>query len=262
MLDQILQSERVLVVLSSFFAVATSRRHIFPRLFGSSIAARFGDDDKLRDRYSNVLFSLLWYLFAVAVQAREILPRAAHWYAHGFHDRAIIGAGGHVPYYLLLVMMGYYMDEVVHLFFEPHRRSDHRQLAAHHFVTLFALWACQVYGYGTGTLCSVFVHDVCDIFIGAAKLFNYERRSALCTAAFACLVPVWIVGRLAIYPHIVYRMWAFHPDSLMVHLLYAFPAAIYLLDVYWFWLIVRVALNGLRKDVSDDSSDEDPKKEN
>jgi hypothetical protein len=199
------------------------------------------------------------------VQARELAPHAMHWYAHGFYDRAILASGGQIPYYLLLVMMGYYLDEVVHLFFEPHRRADHRQLAAHHFITLFVLWACQVYGYASGTLCSVFVHDVCDVFINSAKLFNYERRKTLCTASFACLVPIWVVGRLMLYPHVMHRMWAAHPDSWLVNALYLFPAAIYALNVYWFWLIVRVALNGLRKDVSDsDDSDEDgdPKKEN
>jgi len=260
-----LQSERVLLVVSSFVAVAASRRYALPWLVSPYLERRFKGNASKQRRYAEVIFSLAWYIAVSLMEAREIVPRFSDWRALGFHDRKI-GAG--IPYYVLQISIGYYLAEVTHLFFEATRRADHKQLAAHHFVTLFVLWVCQQYGYASGTISALFLHDLCDIFLNTAKLGNYEGARTTSVVAFVGLVVAWILGRLIAYPLIMLAMWAGRPgESWFVQAMYAFPGILYLLDWFWFVLIVKVIANGLRKDVSDDDEDDEedvpaPKKEN
>lgn len=258
-----LQSERVMLVMSSFVAVAATRRYVLPRIAGPYLEQRFKGNASKQHRYAEVAFALAWYVAIAAIQAGELLPQFSRWHSLGYHDRKI-GAG--IPYYVLQISIGYYLSEVAHLFFEQQaRRADHRQLAAHHFVTLFVLWLCQVYGYASGTLCALFLHDVCDIFLSVAKLANYEGARATSVLAFVGLLVCWVVGRLVLYPLVMYSMWAGRPgETAFVQAMYSLPGVLYLLDWYWFALILKVVANGLSKDVSDEDDEEalPPKKEN
>lgn len=255
-----LQNERVMLVLSSFLVIAYLRRKVLPK-----VVSKPHFSESKRKKYREYAFSVCWHVSASLLTWMLMGSYIPCWWKNSFDDYRIASdsqcSHARPPPFTLLVMIGYYLDEVVYLFLgQDHKKKDHLAMTAHHFFTIVALEVCQWYGYRASTIAAYFLHDVCDVFLELAKLFHYENCRFGAVLNFVVLVLTWIVNRLILFPLVFYLHYKSGPKSTIVTALHVVPLVLYLLDWYWFGMIMRIVLNGAKKDVrdSDDEGEDVP----
>jgi hypothetical protein len=171
-----------------------------------------------------------------------------------------------IPTILLCVNIGYYLDEITHLFFEGKRKKDHTTMATHHFVTIGVMTLASILGYSTCTLSGIFLHDVCDVWLNLAKLMHKFKRDLEKILAFIALIFTWIACRLVAFPMMMSVNYKARPPAqncygfycAFLYVGWVMTASLYVMDWIWFVMIVKIAL---RPNISD-SRDSDEEEEN
>jgi len=137
--------------------------------------------------------------------------------------------------------------------FIEHGKRDFLEMAIHHFATLFLLVFSYMCGYVRIGCLVLAVHDVCDIFVFAAKSISETRFEIAGAIGYFSMVISWAFFRLYLFPTKViysasvessnqYRAdyggvgqvifgWYFFNGLLMV---------LQILHVYWFALFIRL----------------------
>lgn len=153
-------------------------------------------------------------------------------------------------------------------------RSDALEMIIHHVATIalmFLSWLTSFYRIGSTILLT---HDVADIFMEAAKCFNYtskakgrEWASTVCDTLFGIFTIVFFISRLVIYPrYMVYSLAVEAPahfgGSWPGHVIYAaLLIVLQCLHIFWFVLICRMIIKlvttGIEKDERSDDDEED-----
>jgi ceramide synthetase len=156
---------------------------------------------------------------------------------------------------------------ILHIYFEP-RRKDFVPMLLHHVVTLILI-SGAIYTNGfRGGLLVLFVNDFPDIFVDLLKMANYLKLRGpkalyIAETAFVLMMLVFAVFRLYIMPFKVNvdcgvvmfnslktptdgEHWYDFPWTLVRYPLYA-PLNSLLwvltgLNIWWFWLMVRIVL--------------------
>jgi len=159
----------------------------------------------------------------------------------------------------------------VHSFF-AHRtievqRSDYWPMFIHHVVASVLIafsYYHNVFRIG-GILLAL--HDVNDVFLESAKLGNYLKADMVSNALFATLLLSWITTRITLYPikvissvysEVFYSLpfdqsWYYQVWTLFLILLFT----ILILNIFWFFLICRIAWNAIRHNGIKDEREED-----
>ncbi|KRX39377.1 Ceramide synthase 6 [Trichinella britovi] len=154
----------------------------------------------------------------------------------------------------------------------------------HHITTILLLsfsWADNFVRIGTLVLV---IHDAADFWMETAKMARYCKKNRLCNVLFVIFTAVWCVTRCGIYP---FKYKLFLQAILQIvncfRILYStlleapaiivfFPAyyifnslllVLFVLQLFWTTLIIRIALNAVRSGETDDvrSDDEDNEEE-
>jgi hypothetical protein len=252
----------VALIAAIFFLMLrlTLGRQIIPRLLRKY---KGEEQDKLSENiYYTGYYTGATVLFYFLAQSETWVWDAT---SLGNDKRSFLAIFGHLPpppseivhlYYM--VALGFYLSAVVFLFRYDTRRSDFKELAFHHFVTLGLILLSYFYGYLRCGVVILALHDVGDIFLYLAKTLHYLGLAGLDTAVFAVFAVTFYLTRLVLLPRLTYTVtvetlrelaynssfnnWGRNFERNLLHL-GAFGCLLYsliLLHCFWFALILKM----------------------
>ncbi|XP_073236842.1 ceramide synthase 6-like [Porites lutea] len=153
-------------------------------------------------------------------------------------------------YYYYLFETGFYLSLIISLFVDV-KRKDFWQMVVHHIVTVLLLVFSYYSGFFRIGSIIVLLHDLADIFLESAKVFNYAKWEATCNIAFILFAVIFNSSRLVYYPfwvlHTVYyspsycgpfKAWPYFMGLLL---------CLQVLHMYWSYKIAEMALSFFRK---------------
>ncbi|XP_013791341.1 ceramide synthase 6-like [Limulus polyphemus] len=164
-----------------------------------------------------------------------------------------------------MVELGFYWSLTFSQFMDI-KRKDFLQMFLHHIITISLLsfsWACNFWRIGTLVM---LIHDFADIPLEVTKMCKYLKKQNLADISFIIFTLAWIVSRLGLFPcRIIYStmyeaiiILDFFP---VYYIFNSLLLALQCLHIVWTWIIVRIAIQAIRKGVkdlrSDDSSNAD-----
>jgi len=164
-------------------------------------------------------------------------------------------------YYFL--ELSFYLSLLISQFVDVKRR-DFYQLFVHHVTTIILLtlsYICSFYRFGVVIL---FLHDVADVWLEAAKLTNYAKIQKVCDVLFAVFGILFFFTRLVYYPlYVAYAWFHYREAGGEGHIMKCVVTLSYLLLVlhcYWGWLIGKMAyrlivVGKVEKDTRSESED-------
>ena len=154
------------------------------------------------------------------------------------------------------INVGYYLCSLALIAWQ---RTD---MAAHHIVTSIAILTCEHLQLQHLIVVHVVAHNVCDVFLLAGKLLQHDKYPQwLSNACMYIFVPIWIYMRLyvvqkyAIWPLVVQNSGDASP--LLYKLCLPFVALFEALQLYWTFLILRMAHRKLRNPSTQTVTDDD-----
>lgn len=173
------------------------------------------------------------------------------------------------------VELGAYIHQI--MWTEVHR-SDALEMLVHHFATIGLIVLSYLANLTRVGAVILFLHDISDVFLEAAKCFNYAAKTgkrALCgtisEVIFAAFAIVFFITRLVIYPSNVIYGAMFTAPAILSHLdkqyvgyyvLLALLIILQALHIFWFYLIAKMVFQlvtgTMQKDIrSDDEGEAD-----
>ena len=214
---------------------------------------------------------------AVVVPGQEWFWPSKHWWMDHNSGKSLLVTDSLKAYYLLYAAR--YAQGVVSCVIE-HKRKDFWEMQLHHITTVTLIGVSYAFGFNRIGAVVMVLLDPADVPLHIAKQFKYvgDARGGgvqkLCQTAadifFVIFMLLFAVMRLGLYP---YAVWSAHFETqryciigvggwVCVVLLYI----ILLLQVYWFYLILKVAIKvitsgGQAEDVRSDDEDDDEEPE-
>lgn len=151
-------------------------------------------------------------------------------------------------------------------------RSDAVEMILHHFITIALIVCSYLTGFTKVGSIIILLHDIADIFLETAKVFNYCSQKPgykwlkawIVDPMFGVFAVSFFLTRLVYYPYniigsVVTEGWG--SFTCTVHSCWFFVfllSALQLLHVFWFYLIVRMIWKLLMGTmVKDERSDDD-----
>lgn len=136
-------------------------------------------------------------------------------------------------------------------------RSDAAEMIAHHFITIFLIMFSYLVGLWRIGSVILLIHDVADVFLETAKVFNYSSKpphrrwlkAVFVDPIFGVFALTFFVSRLIIFPRwVLYTVMVegyeyFQCGVMACQGLYFFPILLFLLQglhIFWFYLIARM----------------------
>mmetsp|Transcript_9150 Transcript_9150/g.24651 ORF Transcript_9150/g.24651 Transcript_9150/m.24651 type:complete len:289 (-) Transcript_9150:744-1610(-) len=163
--------------------------------------------------------------------------------------------------------LAYYLSTIVLLAFCEVPRKDYPVMMLHHFSTVALIIFTYKYNYARAACVVMLLHDINDVLMETAKILNYASYEFGSKCVFACFLLSWVVLRICIFPaYIIYSCFFEVQDALGFRppfhmLLNSLMAFLYIIHIYWFALILKVAYlcvaTGRGKDVREEDSHED-----
>jgi len=211
-------------------------------------------------------YSSFTYIGLCVVPSQEWVWPSALWWT-GFAD------GGHEVmradlrcYYIMYIAR--YFQAIISVLIEP-KRKDFVEMLVHHVVTVVVIYISYVYGWNRVGVVVMALLDPADVPLHMAKVCKYTAEATkrhhwqfLADRLFEIFAIVFFVTRLALYGYVC---WSAHmeasryfpkgiPEWTCVVLLYT----LLFLQVYWFFLIIKVAVRLLcGQSVEDPRSDDE-----
>jgi len=156
------------------------------------------------------------------------------------------------------IQFSFYLILLITLLLVQRNRKDFWQMFAHHTITVFLLGVSWWQGYYRIGIVVFFCMDLCDFFLEASKMFNYLKWERLSNLFFGSLVFAWIIFRILLFPILVIS--PVYYDSVETHkqdgihvgplTFWFFNLSLFVLQIlqyYWFYLILMVVINVMRK---------------
>mmetsp|Transcript_46250 Transcript_46250/g.118078 ORF Transcript_46250/g.118078 Transcript_46250/m.118078 type:complete len:282 (-) Transcript_46250:324-1169(-) len=233
------------------------------RVVGPRAGAQLPDKVKLRlGKFSESFWKLVVYSSFVALGLRAVLREP--WLDDCGHFWAAYPSQAHSPellqYYWL--EMAFYISSQFMLVCWETRRSDFYAMFIHHCATNSLI----MFSYHKSCLrigsVIMLLHDISDVFLEGAKLCKYAAREAAADGLFGAFMLSWAVLRLYYFPvvivqHVVTESLQHLGDEASYYTFSLLLCTLVVLHVYWFWLILRVAVNKLVTGKVDDVREED-----
>jgi len=171
------------------------------------------------------------------------------------------------------IELGCYLHQ---LFWTEVKRSDALEMILHHFVTILLITISFLTNYTRIGSNILLIHDISDVFLETAKVFNYASKAPGSTKAFfktACDITfttfaiTFFVTRLMIYPRyvlyatIVEGVEHFGCEFGGCYVFIGLLSTLQILHIYWFYLIsrmlYRIVTTGIEKDERSDDEEEE-----
>eukprot|EP00122_Pirum_gemmata_P010064 Pgem_evm1s9299 len=209
-------------------------------------------------------FRFIFYLFSFAWGMCVLVNRPWFWDITDCWKglgKVDIDSGTRLYYY---IQLSYYVGCLITLPFD-NKRKDFIELVIHHFATVALIFFSYITNFWkVGTLVMA-VHDCSDIVLDLAKAFNYAKYDAVADNLFVGFAITFFVSRIIVFPfHILYSvmfdtyqemvgltLWDYlASDVPWIPTLMAFSALLFtllILHIFWFSIIVRMAISMLGK---------------
>ncbi|BFZ57700.1 sphingosine N-acyltransferase lag1 [Savitreella phatthalungensis] len=176
-----------------------------------------------------------------------------------------------------LAQFAYWLQQFIVLALQLEKpRKDYHELIIHHIVTLLLIGLSYIFHFTWIGLAVFITMDSSDVFLALSKNLNYID-SVLTGPFFIFFVGVWFYTRHWLSGKILYSVvtefetvgpWEVDWDKglykcwISQYVCFALLAAIYALNVYWFFLILRILYrfvfqNEARDERSDDEDEDD-----
>jgi len=153
-------------------------------------------------------------------------------------------------------------------------RSDASEMILHHVTTISLIVLSYLTNYTRVGTSILLLHDLADVFLESAKIFNYSSNAKghewakhVCDVLFIIFAVTFFVTRLIIYPrYIIYSVLFEAPNEFGVEWVgfWVFAGLLVILQglhIFWFYLIGRMIhrliTTGIEKDERSDDEGED-----
>ncbi|KAJ3122048.1 Ceramide synthase 3 [Nowakowskiella sp. JEL0407] len=170
---------------------------------------------------------------------------------------------------LYQIAFGSYSNHLAVLFIYP-KQKDFLEMFIHHITTLLLIYFSYTWGFYRIGAVVYALHELADPFLEFAKCSLYLKRQTVADVFFGLFALVFFVSRNFIFPVYVISsipLYAYHEDGSLIpfgraDVHYGFFALLCILEIlhiFWFSLIVKVALTTVlsKGGVEGDIRDED-----
>ena len=165
-----------------------------------------------------------------------------------------------------IIYFGYYVFRTISSTFFEKKLNDFVPLFIHHLATIFLI----VYSYHCGFLRigiqTLLIHEPADLALQTSKCIAYiSKNPYIRIGLFIWIFIVWISTRLILFPYICIIPGYNHTinggnNHVSSGILTGFLLILWCLHLYWFWLLIKAALNTIGKGKTfDDIRDDDVK---
>lgn len=184
-------------------------------------------------------------------------------------------------YYLIQLAWWFQQIYVIHI---EERRKDHNQMFTHHIVTCALIIGSYYYYYTRVGHVILILMDVVDIQLSLAKIFNYLDWRRTTDSLFIIFMLSWMVSRHGFFNYILYTAMTsaikliplqcyYDASGVLVRCftptvhwtLVGLLCILQVITLFWFVMIVRVAVNVVTgnsaSDTRSDSEDTEDEKE-
>ncbi|MCJ1288689.1 hypothetical protein MMC34_000218 [Xylographa carneopallida] len=186
-------------------------------------------------------------------------------YPHRSHE-------GLFKVYYLLQASYWAQQAIVLMLLLEKPRKDFKELVGHHIVTLALIWLSYRFHFTYMGLAVYITHDISDLFLATSKTLNY-LNSPLTVPYFSLFMCVWLYLRHYLNLVILYATittfsslgpftldWETQQYKCWIsqYITFGLLASLQALNLFWLFLIVRIAFNIVfRSTVEDVRSDDD-----
>jgi len=211
--------------------------------------------------YHCIITSLGWYILVdKAWVSAAIVP-----FAHGdaksmcFHDIYRYTTPADIQIYYVLAL-AHAMQSAYRQMTLRRDRKDFFQMISHDFLTACLLIFSYAFYYTRIGSLVLFVHDICDIPIGASRCFNDARMTRCTLVGFIGLLVTWIYFRLWVFP--MYIIWdaatigGYNGGNLLCIPFIIMMLGLMVLHVFWFYMFMKMGYNVVAKNIVDDNVDD------
>ncbi|RZC67295.1 hypothetical protein C5167_010997 [Papaver somniferum] len=182
-------------------------------------------------------------------------------------------SGIRLPFTLLyMCQCGFYLYSIAALLTWETRRKDFSIMMSHHIVTVFLIGFSYFTSFFRIGLIVVALHDACDVFMEAAKVFKYSENEFAASVIFGFFAVSWVILRLVFFPFWVIRCSSYNlievlklSEAYHTFLYYFFNTMLLTLlnfHIYWWILIYSMIRRQLKnrgkvgEDIRSDSDDD------
>jgi len=228
----------------------------------SWVSDRIGILPDDRTRFQENVAQALYYIVSWTTVASYVLREEF------YYDTFFIFEGDFpnqpLPYYVYFIYIlniGWYLHGLYALLSGLElKKKDFREIMIHHVVTIAMLYCSLVVGYWRLGVLVLYTHDLCDVFLQIPRIYLLFDNAGLFgppdripflyqAAVFAPLPLSWIYFRLWLYPlKVIYPAVT---DCVMIagyescdYYFFFTPLlfVLYALQLFWFYLIMTIAL--------------------
>uniref|UniRef100_A0A8C5SBW8 TLC domain-containing protein n=1 Tax=Laticauda laticaudata TaxID=8630 RepID=A0A8C5SBW8_LATLA len=166
-------------------------------------------------------------------------------------------------YWYYMLQMSFYWSLLFTLGTDT-KRKDFMAHVVHHFAALGLMFCSYSANYlRLGTLVMI-VHDSADIWLEAAKLFNYAHWDNTCSVLFVIFAVVFFITRLILFPCWILRASIYYPvfyTQTLVIAYFVYNGQLLILQglhLYWAYLVFKILKKFIFvKNVKDERSDDE-----
>jgi len=168
--------------------------------------------------------------------------------------------------FLYMFHVGWYCWKFFSQIFLDRHLKDYVASMIHHFCAMGLLALSYYSGTVRGGVVVLLLHDPADVVLQSAKLLRLMNQHFLMNIAFVILAVTWFTTRIVIFPLCpMLSAWIdFYEqhgnknssDDLVIMICCILMAALWILHIKWFWLIIEASMRAMSgKTVRDSRSD-------
>ncbi|KAI8384935.1 longevity assurance proteins LAG1/LAC1 [Radiomyces spectabilis] len=240
----------ILWIVIFVFLRAALMRYVFSPVAVAYHVSSTGKRQRLEEQgFMFTYYSIFW------VYGMVLMYNSPYWFNTKYYwiDYPHIPITGAMKSYYLM-QLGFYFQQIYVLHVEK-RRKDHFPMLLHHIITIALIGSSYCGNFtrvGNAVLCTM---DVADILLSLAKILKYLNFTTLCDYLFAAFAISWPITRQFFLSAIVWSIAAELPlyiemkwdpangkymNSLMHKVYLTLFAALNIIMVYWFIMILKV----------------------
>ncbi len=213
------------------------------------------------DKFAACLFKTMFFIFMVmyeyyVLSKESYLPGALL----GWGNASELWTYGYIPsgslLNLYMVSLGYHLHSTIYHSFFVMRRNDYYELVLHHVLTLWLIILSYFEGYIRVGSIIMFMNDIPDIFVYSSKMLSETLFVKASIVSYVGLLLSYLYFRLIVFPMVIIPTiyTGIYDNPLSTKVAYmGMLLVLYLLQLYWFTLILNIGLNvittGSRKDI-------------
>ncbi|KMZ61730.1 LAG1 longevity assurance-like protein [Zostera marina] len=167
---------------------------------------------------------------------------------------------------------GFFIYSIAALLTWETRRKDFSIMMSHHIVTTILITYSYLAGFFRIGCVILALHDACDVFLEAAKVFKYSELEMGASVCFGLFALSWLFLRLMFFPYWVIRSSSYlsiefissnENFTIMYYIFNTMLFTLLVFHIYWWILIYSMIMRQLKnrgkvgEDIRSDSDSDD-----